>query len=122
ARLQQRLQTEINRQGVGPASARRHFRGAGSILKQLLRRLGATLPLLNEAQRIEASGKLVSAGYRSNQALFILGGTVLLSSLLTVGLIILYAYPTLNEGGPAYWLLAIVGGLFVGSLIPRLVL
>lgn len=42
--------------------------------------------------------------------------------MLTVGLIAFYGYDTLNEGGAAYWLLAIFGGIFIGSLLPRLVL
>lgn len=122
ARMRQRLQAEIKRQGEHVVTARPGLRDASSGFKRLLRRLGASFPLLNQTQRIEASGKLVAAGYRSNQALFILGGTILLSSLVTVGLVAFYGYHTLNEGGPMYWLLAIVGGIFIGSLLPRLVL
>ena len=122
ARLLERTLAEVKRHGKSPHENRRSLRDASSMIKQLLKRLGSAVPLLNESQRIEASGKLVAAGYRSNQALFTLAGIILVFTLGLFVALIIYARPFLHQGGALYWLIALIGCVYVGSLLPRFVL
>jgi len=122
AQIMQRTTREVKRQGQEHHSTRHTLQNTTTLFKQILKRLGEAVPLLNQAQRIEASNKLVAAGYRSTQALLILGGLSLLSVLLVLGLIAFYGYSFLQEGGPLYWLFALVLGIYIGSLLPRTIL
>ncbi len=120
ARLLERTRTEVRRRGnlVFRTPVRRLSGNAMS----LLRRLGSVVPLLNSSQRAEASTKLVMAGWRSPQALFVLVALTLLSMLLLVALTVAFIWPELIARGLPAQLSALLLAAFLGSLLPRLVL
>lgn len=123
AQIIQRTVREVKRQGQEHRSTRRAtLQDTTSLFKQMLKRLGEAVPLLSEPQRIEASNKLVAAGYRSTQALLILAGLSLVSVLFVLALIAFYGYSFLQEGGPLYWVFALALGAYIGSLLPRTIL
>lgn len=120
ARLLARATSEVQRHGVRVDRTGTRSLSAG--VMQALRRLGARVPLLSAAQRTEVSAKLVAAGYRSNQALFVLLALTLLSMVLGVLLLLWFGAPYLEGRGVLTWLLVLLGLVYVCSLLPRLVL
>lgn len=112
----------MQRRGHKDYTPRRPLQAAGNRLKGFLRHLGASIPLLSETQRDEASGKLVEAGYRSTQALLILGGITFVTVISLLAIVIFYGRSLLNEGGVLYWVIALAGSIYLGSLLPRMVL
>lgn len=120
ARLLARAVSEVQRRGsrVG----RTEPRTLGTGLLRLLRRIGTAVPLMSAAQRTEASAKLVAAGYRSPQALFVLMALTSLTMVLAVLLLLWFGSPYLQGRGAPTWLLALLGTAYLGSLLPRLVL
>lgn len=120
-RLRERAEAEIERRGAVFAERRGldqvRSRGASFLLH-----LGAMLPMLSRAQRAESTSKLLAAGYRSNQAMLVLMGTIVLSVLGTMALTAWLAEPWLAERGAAAWLAALLVAAYLGSLLPRLVL
>lgn len=120
ARLLARAVSEVQRRGNRVGRAETRTLGAG--LLRVLRRIGTAVPLMNAAQRTEASAKLVAAGYRSPQALFVLMALTSLTMVLAVLLLLWFGSPYLQGRGGPTWLLALLGTAFLGSLLPRLVL
>ncbi|WP_345795717.1 type II secretion system F family protein [Castellaniella sp. MT123] len=120
ARLLVRAVSEVQRHGSrgGPSESRTADNG----VLRALRRIGTMVPLMNAAQRTEASAKLVAAGYRSNQALFVLMALTLLTILLAVLLLSMFGSSYLEGRGVLVWLLAFLGSGYLGSLLPRLIL
>lgn len=81
-----------------------------------------SLPLLDRRQRLEAQRKLIAAGYRQPHALAVLMFCILACALLGALLAALWAWPLTAR---LHWLAepaAAVIGLWVGSLVPRMVL
>lgn len=120
ARLLARTVSEVQRRHT--QTQRTNAPQVSQGLFQLLRGLGARVPLLSSAQRSEVLGKLVAAGYRSYQALFVMMGLTLLSIVLVLGLITWLAPPYLEGKGTLAWLGVLLIGFYVGSLLPRMVL
>lgn len=120
ARMGARLVSEVQRRGVQPGRGEAQPISAGVLAG--LRRLGAWVPLLNSAQRAEASGKLVAAGYRTVQAVLVLTGLTLLSIIACAGLTAWLAGPYLEAHGTMVWAGALLAAAYIGSLLPRLVL
>lgn len=120
ARLLARTLTEVRRRdGQAPS------RGAPQVSRGLLRglkQLGTKVPVFNAAQRSEASAKLIAAGFRSPQAVYVLMGLTLLSIVLVLTLTAWLAPPYLEGQGILSWSAAVGLGSFIGSLLPRLVL
>lgn len=120
----ERLRMEIQRKGRQDAQqdrnwlVERNWRGA---LIHLLRRLGSAIPLFSAAQRTEVGQKLVAAGFRSPQALLVVAALSLLSGLACVALVVLFGWPHFGEQ-LALKLGAVLMALYVGMLVPRLVL
>lgn len=121
ARLLARAVNEVQRRGVRTTS-QTSIAGVSGGLLHALRRIGRAVPLLSTGQRTEAQSKLVAAGYRSGQALFLLLGLTLLSILGVLGLLIAFAQPLLDERGLIAWVVALLAGAYLGILLPRLVL
>lgn len=122
ARLLERTKTEVQRHGKGAAASKVNLSSASTSFMGILRKVGASVPLFSAGQRAEASSKLVSAGYRSVQALFVLIGISLLSIVSVMAIVIFYAKSRLDDGGLSLWLIAILASAYIGSLFPRLVL
>lgn len=122
ARLLERTKSEIQRHGKGTATAKLNLSGASTSFMGILRKVGASVPLFSAGQRAEASSKLVAAGYRSVQALFVLIGISLLSIVAVMAIVVFYAKTKLDDGGLSLWLIAILASAYIGSLFPRLVL
>jgi tight adherence protein C len=120
ARVLSRAISEVQRRGA--RVARRDVQPMSGGLLRVLRRIGMAVPLLNAAQRTEASHKLVAAGYRSSQALYVLGGLTLLSIVLCLGLTAWLGASWLDRRGAVAWIAAMVTAAYVGSLLPRFVL
>lgn len=120
ARLMARAVSEVQRQGR--QADRRDTSSPRDGLLRFLRRLGAIAPLFNTSQRSEAAAKLVAAGFRSPQALLVLGGLTLLSMMLWLGLLLWLVRPYLEDKGTALWAIALLLTLYLGSLMPRLLL
>lgn len=120
ARVVSRAIAEVQRRGA--RVARRDARPKSGGLLSVLRRVGMAVPLLNAAQRTEASAKLVAAGYRSSQALYVLGGLTLLSIVLCLGLTAWLGASRLDQRGAMAWIVAMAMAAYVGSLLPRFLL
>lgn len=120
ARLMARAVSEVQRQGTQAVQQDRPGMLDGML--RFLRRLGAVTPLLNTSQRSEAAAKLIAAGYRSPQALPVLVGLTLLSMMLWTGLLLWLGRPYLEGRSTNTWMLALLAAVYLGSLMPRLVL
>ncbi|MFA5663713.1 type II secretion system F family protein [Castellaniella sp.] len=120
-RLRERAVAEIERRGAA-LDQRRGLAQVRSGSVGFLLHLGTMLPMLSATQRAESSTKLMAAGYRSSQAMFVLMGTIVLSVLGTMALTAWLAEPWLAERGAAAWLAALLVAAYLGSLLPRLVL
>ncbi|WP_323011638.1 type II secretion system F family protein [Castellaniella sp.] len=120
-RLRDRIKTEIARQGSAVVEQKtvQHIQSQG--MKFLLR-LGRALPLLNSAQRLESSNKLVSAGYRSDQAMLVLLGLTVASVVAGLGLMAWFGGAYLDQYGKTVWTMGMIVAAYLGSLFPRLVL
>ncbi len=89
---------------------------------QLLSAMGRRLPVFNGSQRREMRGKLVSAGYRQAVALPVLMGTAIATGLLLVLLVAFVLWPRLEAAGMTLKLTSAGFGLYLGLLLPRIVL
>ncbi|MFC3394468.1 type II secretion system F family protein [Brenneria rubrifaciens] len=123
ARLAERLQAEVLRkrsQLQEQVDSWRHHALPQRVLR-ILQRIGHFAPLFSAAQRTEIAGKLVSAGFRSPQALIIVAALSLLS-MVSLGLLVaFFAWPYL-EGNWIYALALILLAIYLGTLFPRLLL
>lgn len=122
ARLAKRAYEEVTRQGFQNRVLRRNFRRdlSGQVLR-FLYWLGGNVPLFSAAQRSETAIKLVAAGFRSGQALIALMALSLISTATFGFLSVIFIWPAL-EGLIGFKLLSCLFGMYVGSLLPRLVL
>lgn len=122
--LAARLKTEVQRKGRQNVDANRNWlseRNWRGALAQLLRRIGGAIPLFSAAQRIEVAQKLVAAGFRSPQALLNMAALSLFSAVAMLVLTVWFGWPYLGDK-LAYKLVAVLMALYVGTLLPRLVL
>lgn len=99
-----------------------HTHGLPALLGRGLQTLGKVLPLFSAAQRSEMSHKLVAAGYRRPGALAVLMGLGVGSVTLTLVLITTLLWPTLTETGSMLRMASLLAGVYIGLLLPRLVL
>lgn len=121
ARIAENLNNELVRK-VNSNYASSSFNRVSGGLAERFRKLGASIPLFSDAQRREASSKLICAGYRSNKALFTLVSFTLLSIGLTFLLTLWLGNKYFEIDGLGKWLLVLLVAVYIGSLIPRLVL
>lgn len=120
ARLMARAVSEVQRRDS--QTRRRDTPQVSQALFQFLRGLDSKVPLLSVAQRTEVSQKLVAAGYRSHQSLYVMMGLMLLCALLMLGLFAWLTSVYLDDQGTLFRVVAGVAVLYIGSLLPRLVL
>lgn len=121
ARLSQRLD-HISSRNVGLGDTAQTRRGLLAALGRGFQAIGKSLPLSDAAQRAEMGRKLVSAGYRQPGALSLLMGLAVASAMLVAALIIVLAWPALSDYGLAARLGSLLFGVYLGLLLPRIVL
>lgn len=123
ARLVESLKTEIKREGRQGERARRRLsvRNLRQSATELMRRLGAALPLFSQAQRLEIGQKLTMAGWRSPQALLTVAALAALSAGAMVTLTIIFVWPLLQDM-LGFKLGACLLAVYLGLLFPRIVL
>jgi len=123
ARLLESLKTEIKREGRQGERARRRLsmRNLRQSATELMRRLGAALPLFSQAQRLEIGQKLTMAGWRSPQALLIVAALAALTAVAMVALTIIFVWPLLQDM-LGFKLGACLLAVYLGLLFPRIVL
>lgn len=123
ARLVEALKTEIKREGRQGERARRRLsvRNLRQSVTELMRRMGAALPLFSKAQRLEIGQKLTMAGWRSPQALLTVAALAGLTAGAMVTLTILFVWPLL-QGNLGFKLGACLLAVYLGLLFPRIVL
>jgi len=122
--LAERLKTEIQRKGRQAGDGNRRWLAESNwrgVLSHLLRRIGGAIPLFSAAQRSEIGQKLVAAGFRSAQALLMMAAFSLLTALVLAALTVWFGWPRL-DGQPALKLGAVLFALYIGTLVPRLIL
>lgn len=121
-RLRERVIAEIARHSGLASDHNRMVRQMQGRGISFLLRLGRLLPLLSPAQRLESSGKLVSAGYRSDQALFLFIGITAASVFGSIALAAWLGGDWLNARGTLVWVTAMLAAAYLGNLLPRMVL
>lgn len=123
ALLAERLKEELQRKGRQGEHTKRRL--TISNLRQsaaeLMRRLGAALPLFSQAQRLEIGQKLVMAGWRSPQALLTVAALAALAAAGLVTATILLLWPLLQDN-LAFKLGSCLIAVYLGLLLPRIVL
>jgi len=119
-----RLHTEISRKGsqLGDASKHGEKRDLRSRATTMLQRLGAAVPILSPAQQKEVSQKLIHSGIRNAKAPLIVSALSMLCALGTVTASIIFVWPFIENQPLILKLLTCVMALYVGMLLPRLVL
>lgn len=120
ARIRRRLDVALRNRGETQVNDRQL-----SFKEQLLRWLsilGQRAPLFNASQRREMRSKLVSAGYRQNGALSVLMGVSAFCGVLAVLAMIVFVWPRLGDGSTLFKLLSVILGIYVGAMVPRIVL
>ncbi|PWC17692.1 type II secretion system F family protein [Brenneria corticis] len=123
ARLGERLRAEVLRkrnQQQDPARPWRRY-ALPQRLVRLLQHIGRFAPLFSAAQRTEIAQKLVSAGFRSSQALIVVAALSLLSMISLSALVAIFVWPYL-EGNRLYGMGLCLLALYLGTLFPRLLL
>src|SRR5690606_17834105 len=88
---------------------------------ELMRRIGAALPLFSQAQRLEIGRKLIMAGWRSPQALLTVAALAGLTAAVMVTVTILFIWPLLQDN-LGLKLGACLLAVYLGLLLPRIVL
>lgn len=123
ARLVEALKTEIKREGRQGERSRRRLsvRNLRQSTIELMRRIGAALPLFSEAQRLEIGRKLIMAGWRSPQALLTVAALAGLTAAVMVTVTILFIWPLLQDN-LGLKLGACLLAVYLGLLLPRIVL
>lgn len=123
ARLVEALKTEIKREGRQGERSRRRLsvRNLRQSTIELMRRIGAALPLFSQAQRLEIGQKLIMAGWRSPQALLTVAALAGLTAAVMVTVTILFIWPLLQDN-PGLKLGACLLAVYLGLLLPRIVL
>lgn len=123
ALLVERLKSEIQRKGrQGEHTTQRlSIRNMRQSAAELMRRLGAALPLFSHAQRLEIGQKLVMAGWRSPQALLTVAALAALCAAGMVAATILLIWPLLKDN-LGLKLGACLLAVYLGLLLPRIVL
>ncbi|WP_397475028.1 type II secretion system F family protein [Pusillimonas sp.] len=124
AALVARLKSEVERKGRQNSGGSRSWffgRNWRAGMARFLRRIGGAIPLFSAAQRIEVAQKLVAAGFRSAQALMIMAALSLLSALAMLSAAIVLGWPHFGDH-LVYKLGSALAALYVGTLLPRLVL
>lgn len=123
ARLVEALKTEIKREGRQGERSRRRLsvRNLRQSTIELMRRIGAALPLFSQAQRLEIGRKLIMAGWRSPQALLTVAALAGLTAAVMVTVTILFIWPLLQDN-PGLKLGACLLAVYLGLLLPRIVL
>ncbi|MEC5318911.1 type II secretion system F family protein [Brenneria populi subsp. brevivirga] len=122
ARLAERVRSEVKRKGAQQVAPKQP--GRNRLARRLLRVLqpiGKFAPLFSVAQRTEIAEKLVSAGYRSPQALMIVVALALLSIVALLALVGLFVWPLL-EGQRIYGIVLCLLAVYLGMLLPRVLL
>lgn len=122
ARLTERMRSEVMRKGARQIVSKQP--GRNRLAHRLLRFLhpiGKFAPLFSVAQRTEIAGKLVSAGYRSPQALMIVVALALLSIVALLAVVGLFIWPLL-EGQRIYGVVLCLLAVYLGMLLPRVFL
>ncbi len=123
ARLVEALKTEIKREGRQGERSRRRLsvRNLRQSTIELMRRIGAALPLFSQAQRLEIGRKLIMAGWRSPQALLTVAALAGLTAAVMVTVTILFIWPLLQDN-LGLKLGACLLAVYLGLLLPRIVL
>lgn len=123
ARLVEALKTEIKREGRQGERSRRRLsvRNLRQSTIELMRRIGAALPLFSQAQRLEIGQKLIMAGWRSPQALLTVAALAGLTAAVMVTVTILFIWPLLQDN-LGLKLGACLLAVYLGLLLPRIVL
>lgn len=119
ARVSQRLRAGNGGQGAGKSGE--SSVGLRPMLGRGLQAMGKTIPLFDAAQRSDMERKLVSAGYRQPNALFMLMGLAAGSAIFTAMLTATFVWPHLGESGLIVRMFCLVVGAYLGLLLPRIV-
>lgn len=122
SKLVERLRAEVGRRSQqGQDSSRWKRRDFRTQLLASLGAIGQRAPLLSAAQRSEVGEKLVRAGFRSAQYMLMMAALVLFSVCTSLGLSLMFVRPLLN-GNQLLGIVLCVGSVYLGLLLPRLVL
>lgn len=122
ARLSRRLNRSTQPHMHAYDDSAQNPRGLLALMGRGLQIVGRVLPLFSTAQRGEMSHKLVAAGYRHPGALAVLMGVGVGCVVLVLALIVTLLWPSLAEHGPMLRVGSLLGGVYFGLLLPRLVL
>ncbi|MCG8710787.1 type II secretion system F family protein [Brenneria sp. 4F2] len=120
ARLAARMRSEVMRKGsqqVGPKQLVQN-RLTHRLLR-VLHPIGKFAPLFSVAQRTEIAAKLISAGYRSPQALMSVVALALLSIAALLAAVVVFIWPLL-DGQRIYGVVLCLLAVYLGMLLPRI--
>lgn len=120
-RLAERMRTEVKRRVNQPSGAPWRYRSLTRRLMRLLQPVGRITPLFSLAQRTEIAQRLVSAGFRSQQALVTVVALALLSGIIFLVMVMTFVCPWLSEYS-SYSILLCLLAFYIGTLLPRIVL
>lgn len=120
ARVRRRL--ELAAQGPDTDISAQSAASPRQRMVKFLSALGRRLPIFNTAQRREMRGQLMSAGYRQAGALPVLMGASIAVGLIVVLIVAIVAWPRFGEGATLIKLLSVVVALYLGAMVPRIVL
>jgi tight adherence protein C len=119
-----RLHTEISRKGsqLGDSSKHDEKRDFRSRATTMLQRLGAAVPILSPAQQKEVSQKLIHSGIRNSKAPLIVSALSMLCAVGAIAASIIFIWPFIDNQPMILKLLTCVMALYVGMLLPRLII
>lgn len=125
AQIRTRLNTEVTRKGdqlINVTGKRQSPRGWRNRLTALLYQLGSAVPIFSPTQQREVRQKLIHSGIRGVKAPLIVSAISILCASALVAAAILWLWPKLEDQPMALKLLIGVMALYLGMLMPRLVL
>lgn len=120
SRIRRRLQ--VAAQGPHTDISALSDRSLRDRLVKTLSSIGKRLPVFNGSQRKEMRSKLVAAGYRQSGALPVLMGSAVTCGLLCTALVVVLVWPHIVAAGTTLQLIIAFAALYVGLLLPRMVL
>lgn len=125
AQMLARLHAEVARKGSQLADAANKPqtpRGWRDRLTAILYRLGSAVPIFSPTQQKEVRQKLIHSGIRNVKAPLIVSAFSALCAAGLVATVIIFLWPHLEGQTPALKLVISVAALYLGLLLPRLVL
>lgn len=125
AQMLSRLRTEIARKGsqlTDVAKKSQPPRGWRDRMTAVLYHLGSAVPIFSSMQQKEVRQKLVHSGIRNVKAPLIVSAFSVLSAVGLITAVLVFVWPHLEGQSVALKLIVGVAALYLGLLLPRLVL